>query len=69
MNIAHAQLGQVYIHDSKTKQFTKVCERGIDRIALKALAGGSPEQGLPGEVLARREMITIDTLEEQNCLS
>ena len=66
MNISHAQLGQVYIHDNKTKQLTKVYERGIDRVALKALAGSAPEQGLPGEVLARREMITIDTLEEQN---
>ena len=64
--VANAQLGQVYVYDEKDKQLLKVSERGVDRRALRALVPGSADQGLPGEVAARREPIHIEGIDQSS---
>ncbi|MFO1352383.1 MAG: hypothetical protein U1F68_17595 [Gammaproteobacteria bacterium] len=65
MSATDAQLGQAYIRDERAHKLLKLAERGIDRIALKSLTSSPPEQGLPGEVLLRKDIIRIETIDAQ----
>ncbi|HXH02100.1 MAG TPA: response regulator [Candidatus Competibacteraceae bacterium] len=60
-----AQLGQIYVREERAGKLIKLSESGIDRAALRAFAGGNPEEGLPGEVLARKSLITIQDIDPQ----
>ena len=66
MTVADAALGQVYIYDSKTQLLPKISEQGIDRSALRNLTSNSTEQGVPGEVFARKEIIQLSSISEQS---
>ncbi len=65
LRTAKAQLGQVFVKDQSGKKLVKIAEMGIDRAALHALVKGNPELGLPGEVLARREVIIVEDIDEK----
>ncbi len=65
LQTAKAQLGQVFIRDQSGKKLVKIAETGIDRAALHALVKGNPELGLPGEVLARRDTIIVEDIDQK----
>ncbi len=60
-----AILGQLYVREDTTGKLIKLTEAGVDRTALKRLVTGAPDDGLPGEVLARRADILIDPIDPQ----
>ena len=64
MNIAGAQLGQIYVCDGH--KLLKITENGIDRSALGQLVDKAPEQGLPGEVLTRKQPIIVQPIDAQS---
>jgi len=65
MDVSQCQIGLFYSYDSKKNQLILLNSKTIDGKFLESFTTGNPVDGLPGEVIRRKDWITLKDIDSE----
>ncbi len=63
--LTNCQVGLFYLYDKQRNELNCITKRSVDQSFLRSFSGGGAMDGLPGEVISRREWISLEDMDEE----
>jgi signal transduction histidine kinase/CheY-like chemotaxis protein/HAMP domain-containing protein len=65
MRVSQAQIGLFYSYDDQKDELVLLHNRSVDANFLENFTAGNPLEGLPGEVIRRKDWITLEDIDPE----
>ncbi len=65
IEISNCQVGIFYLFNKQRGEFNSISQRGLDQSFLRNFTGADAMEGLPGEIMRRKEWITLEDIDPE----